>query len=183
MTNLNFKVYERNVKENQNRLRKTGQIPGIIYGEFLEETIPVKMCNAELRRMLRKNSSGSILKVSLEDKTINCVVKEVQKNDRHDIIHVDFQYIKPNEVIKMRIPVKFTGQDILESKRFTLETHNLYIDLQGDVEKIPESIEIVASQMNLDDKVLIEDIVIPQDITILSDPKTLLAVVSSQYFN
>lgn len=183
MTNLNFKVYERNIKENQNRLRKTGQIPGIIYGEFLDETIPVKMCNAELRRMLRKNSSGSILKVSLEDKTINCVVKEVQKNDSHEIIHVDFQYIKPNEVIKMRIPVKFTGQDILESKRFTLETHNLYIDLQGDVEKIPESIEVDASQMNIDDKVLIEDIVIPQDITILSDPKTLLAVVSSQYFN
>ena len=183
MSNLAFKVYERNVKENQNRLRKTGQIPGIIYGEFLEETIPVKMCNAELRRMLRKNSSGSILEVSLEDKKINCVVKEVQKNERHEIIHVDFQYIKPNEVIKMRIPIKFIGQDLLESKRLTLETHNLYIDLQGDVEKIPESIELDASDMKLDDKVFIEDIVIPQDITILSDPKTLLAVVSSQYFN
>ena len=91
MSNLAFKVYERNVKENQNRLRKTGQIPGIIYGEFLDETIPVKMCNAELRRMLRKNSSGSIIEVSLEDKKINCVVKEVQKNERHEIIHVDFQ--------------------------------------------------------------------------------------------
>ncbi|WP_066891752.1 50S ribosomal protein L25 [Clostridium nigeriense] len=183
MSNLAFKVYERNVKENQNRLRKTGQIPGIIYGEFLDETIPVKMCNAELRRMLRKNSSGSIIEVSLEDKKINCVVKEVQKNERHEIIHVDFQYIKPNEVIKMRIPIRFIGQDLLESKRLTLETHNLYIDLQGDVEKIPESIELDASDMKLDDKVFIEDIVIPQDITILSDPKTLLAVVSSQYFN
>ena len=83
----------------------------------------------------------------------------------------------------MRIPIRFIGQDLLESKRLTLETHNLYIDLQGDVEKIPESIELDASDMKLDDKVFIEDIVIPQDITILSDPKTLLAVVSSQYFN
>ena len=83
----------------------------------------------------------------------------------------------------MRIPVKFIGQDLLESKRLTLETHNLYIDLQGDVEKIPESIELDASNMQLDYKVFIEDVVIPKDITILSDPKTLLAVVSSQYFN
>lgn len=65
------------------------------------------------------------------------MLKKVQKNERHEIIHVDFQYIKPNEVIKMRIPIKFIGQDILEGKRLTLETHNLYIDLQGDVRKNP----------------------------------------------
>ena len=183
MSNLAFKVNERNVKENQNKLRKGGEIPGIIYGEFLEENIPVKICNAELRKMLRTNNSGSIIEISLNERKLNCVVKEVQKNERHEIIHVDFQYIKPNEVIKMRIPVKFIGQDLLESKRLTLETHNLYIDLQGDVEKIPESIELDASNMKLDDKVFIEDVVIPKDITVLNDPKTLLAVVSSQYFN
>lgn len=183
MSNLAFKVNERTVKENQNRLRKTGQIPGIIYGEFLEENIPVKMCNDELIKMLKKNNSGSIIEISLNERTINCVVKEVQKNERHEIIHVDFQYIKPNEVIKMRIPVKIIGQDLLESKRLTLETHSLYVDLQGDVEKIPESIELDVSNMKIEDKVFIEDIVIPKEITILSDPKTLLAVVSSQYFN
>lgn len=182
MSNLAFKVYDRNVKENQNKLRKTGQIPGIIYGEFLDKNIPVKMGNAELKRILSTNSSGSIIKVSLEDRVLNCVVKEVQKNERHEIIHVDFQYIKPNEIIKMRIPIKFIGQDLLESKRLTLETHNLYIDLQGNVEKIPESIELDASSMQLDDKVFIKDIIIPKEIAILSEPETLLAVVSSQYF-
>lgn len=182
MSNLAFKVYDRNVKENQNKIRKTGQIPGIIYGEFLDKNIPVKMGNAELRRILSTNSSGSIIKVSLEDRVLNCVVKEVQKNERHEIIHVDFQYIKPNEVIKMRIPIKFIGQDLLESKRLTLETHNLYIDLQGNVEKIPESIELDASSMQLDDKIFIKDIIIPKEISILSEPETLLAVVSSQYF-
>lgn len=180
MSNLAFKVYERNVKTNQSKLRKTGQIPGIIYGEFLDNTIPIKMCNAELRRMLRKNNSGSIIEIELDNKKFNCVVKDVQKNNLHEILHVDFQYIKPNEVIKMRIPIKIIGQENLESKRLTLETHNLFIDLQGNVEKIPESIEINVADMKADDKVFIEDIVIPQEITVLSDPKTLLAVVSSQ---
>lgn len=83
----------------------------------------------------------------------------------------------------MRIPIKFIGQDILEGKRLTLETHNLYIDLQGDVEKIPEFIELDASNMQINNKVFIKDIVIPENITILNDPNTLLAVVSSQYFN
>lgn len=181
MSNIAFKVYERNVKINQSKLRKTGQIPGIIYGEFLDSAIPIKMCNAELNRMLRKNKSGSIIDVELNNKNFNCVVKEVQKNNLHEILHVDLQYIKPNEVIKMRIPIKTIGQEYLESKRLTLETHNLFIDLQGNVEKIPESIEINVADMQADDKIFIEDIVIPQEVTILTDPKTLLAVVSSQY--
>ncbi|MGV2644792.1 50S ribosomal protein L25, partial [Clostridium perfringens] len=117
----------------------------------------------------------------LEDKKHNWVVQEVQKNNLHEILHVDFQYIKANEVIKMRIPIKTIGQENLESRRLTLETHNLFIDLQGNVEIIPESIEINVADMQADDKIFIEDIVIPQEITILTDPKTLLAVVSSQY--
>ena len=42
---------------------------------------------------------------------------------------------KPNERIKMKIPIKFSGQENLESKRLVLETHITSIELQGDVEK------------------------------------------------
>lgn len=179
MSNVAFKVYERNKKEDTKKLRKTGQIPGVIYGEFLDNTISIKMCNAELKRMIRKNNSGSIISISLDGKNLNCVVKEIQRNNLQEILHVDLQYVKPNEVIKMRIPVKFTGQSILESKRLLLETFSPFIDFQGDVEKIPESIEFNVSNMNFDDKVLVENINLPKDVVVLTDPKTLLAVVNS----
>lgn len=179
MSNTAFKVYERNAKTNQKKLRNSGQVPGIIYGEFLDDSIPVQMCNAELKRMLRKNNSGSIIEVNLENKKFNCVVKEIQKNNLHEIVHVDFQYTKANEVIKMRIPIKYIGQDSLHSKRLILESHNSFIDLQGDVEKIPEYIEIDVSDMNFDDKKYIKDICIPEDILVLTDPDTLLAIISN----
>ena len=179
MSNIAFKVYERNVKEDQKKLRKTGQIPGIIYGEFLDSTMSIKMCNAELGRMLRKNNSGSIINLDLNGKNLNCVVKEIQRNNRQEILHVDLQYVKPNEVIKMRIPVKCVGQSVLESKRLLLETHNSFIDFQGDVEKIPEYIEVNVAEMNFEDKIFVEDIVVAEGVTVLTYPKTLLAVVSS----
>ena len=65
MSNVAFKVYERNIKENTNKLRKTGQIPGIIYGEFLDNTISIKISNAELKKMVRENNSGSIIQIDL----------------------------------------------------------------------------------------------------------------------
>lgn len=178
MTSISFKVQERNIKANQKNLRKVGQIPGVIYGEFLDNTISIKMCNAELRRMLRKNNSGSIIQVELDDKKYNCVVKEVQRNHLQEILHVDFQYAKPNEIIKMRIPIRCVGQENLESKRLILETHNLYLDLQGSVEKIPEFIEVNVADMKFEDKLFVEDIAIPEDVIVITDPKILLAVVN-----
>ena len=180
MSNSIFKVYDRKEIGNNKKLRSMNKIPGIIYGEFLETPIPVSIEKISLIKMLKFNNSGSIIKLSLNDSELNCVVKEVQKNHLHEILHVDLQYIKPNEVIKMRIPIKIIGQESLEAKRLTLETHNLFIDLQGDVEKIPESIEINVSYMKANDKLLIENIAIPEEITVISDPKTLLAVTSSQ---
>lgn len=180
MSNSLFKVYDRKEIGNNKKLRNNNQVPGIIYGEFLENPIPVSIDKFSLIKMLKFNNSGSIIKLSLNDNELNCVVKEVQKNYLHEILHVDLQYIKPNEVIKMRIPIKIIGQENLETKRLTLETHNLFIDLQGDVEKIPESIEINVSSMNANDKLLIENISIPKEITVISDPKTLLAITSSQ---
>jgi len=166
MSNVAFKVYKRNEKTNQKQLRKTGQVPGIIYGEFLDNTISIQMCNTELKSMLKKNNSGSIIEVDLDGKKLNCVVKEVQKNNLLEILHVDLQYTKPNEIIKMRIPVRSVGQESLESKRLILETYNSFIDLQGSVEKIPEFIEINVSNMKFEDKIFVEDIAIPEDVIV-----------------
>lgn len=179
MSNLAFKVYDRDMKLNKNSLKNNGQVPGIIYGEFLEKTIPVAMNTIELKKVLRSNNSGSILNLELGDKNLNCVVKEVQKNNLHEVIHVDFQYIKPNEIIKLRIPIKVIGQENLESKRLTVETHNLFVDLQGNVEKIPESLEINVADMNAEEKIAIKDINISEDLVMLTDPETIIAVTSS----
>lgn len=81
----------------------------------------------------------------------------------------------------MRIPIKVIGQENLESKRLTVETHNLFIDLQGNVDKIPESIEINVSDLNAEDKILIRDIDISEDLAVITDPETILAVVSSTH--
>ncbi|MBW6410613.1 50S ribosomal protein L25 [Clostridium weizhouense] len=178
MSNVAFKVYERNTKENKKKLRKSGLIPAVIFGEFLEESIPVKICNAELHRLLRKNNSGSIIPIDLDNKRFNCVVKEVQKISADEILHVNFQSVQPNEIIKMRIPIKYVGQENLESKRLILETFDPFIDFQGDVEKIPETLEIDVSNMNCEDKLFVEDVKIPEGITVLTDPKSLLAVVN-----
>ena len=129
MSNLTFNVCKRENNENKVNLRRVGLTPGIIYGEFLKNPIPIKIDSSDLKRLLKTNNKGSIIPICLGKKKLNCVVKDLQKNYRNEIIHVDFQYTKPNERIKMKIPIKFSGQENLESKRLVLETHITSIEL------------------------------------------------------
>lgn len=178
MSNIFYTVEKRDVKSNSKSLRKAGQVPGIIYGEFLEKSIPVTMNESELRNMLRNNNSGSIIEIDLNEDKFNCVVKDVQKSLKNEILHFDLQYTKPSEVIKMRIPVKYIGQENLIIKRLLLDTNTSFIEFQGPVEKIPEYVEVDVSDMNINDKIFIKDISIPNDVTILDDPELLLGIIN-----
>jgi len=179
MKSTTFKVYERNSKENLKRLRNSGEIPCVIYGEFLTEPITAKMNKSELMKMLKGSHRGSIISVDVDGKILNCVVKNIQKNNLHEIIHFDLQYVKPNEVIKMTIPINYIGQENLESKRLVLETFRPYLDFQGNVEKIPEYIEVNVADMNFNDKLLAKHITIPEDVTLLTPEDTMLAIVNA----
>lgn len=179
MEQLAFEIKERCLSEKNKNLRKNGEIPGIIYGEFLKESIPVKMEKSNLLRLLKSNSKGSILKLNLKDTTRNCVVKQVQKdNTTGEILHVDFQYVKENEVIKMKIPVSYEGLNQLTSRKLVLQTYLSELEMQGDVEKIPKFIRVDVSNMNFDDKLSAGDIKLPEEIRLITEPDTLIAVVS-----
>nr|WP_275477621.1 hypothetical protein [Clostridium botulinum] len=43
---------------------------------------------------------------------------------------------------------------------------------------MPEFLEVNVSKMNCEDKLFVEDISVPDDVLVLTDPKTLLAVIT-----
>lgn len=179
MTNLAYKLNTRTTQENINYIRRNGQVPGIIYGEFLKESLPIKINKTNLITLLKNNSKGSIIPVEINNEVMNCVVKTVQKNIKGELIHVDFQYVQNNETIKMSIPIRFTGQENLEAKRLVLEIHTPSLEFQGPVEAIPESIQVDVSQMNFEEQVLAKDIEIPDSIKLINEPDTILAIINS----
>lgn len=180
MSQLAVNIMERQATENPKALRREGMVPGIIYGDSLENAVPIKMEKTNLLRLLKNNSKGSILKLHLNDKAWSCVVKEVQKDTTADeILHVDFQYVNSDEIIKMNIPITYTGRENLELNRLVLGTFQPELELQGPAAKIPEHFDVDVSKMQFEDKLYAKDIELPEDIKLLTDSETLLAVVNA----
>ncbi|MGG7077159.1 50S ribosomal protein L25 [Clostridium sardiniense] len=174
-----FKISKRKSNEKTNRIRREGQIPCIIYGESLSETIPVKIPFTTLLRLFKENTRGSIIPLDVGGEIKNCVVKDIQKNNLGEVIHVDFQSVEHNEIVKMKIPVNFLGEESLESKNLIFEICTPTLEFHGNVEKIPELIEYDISGLNFEDKVFAKDICIPSGVELVTDPDTILAVVNS----
>ena len=178
MSELAFKVEEKLANEKAKAIRRNGQTPGVIYGEFLDNPISIKIANTQLPKILKTHLTSSVVSLEVNNDVKNCVIKDIQKDMYGKIIHVDFQYVKANEVIKLKVPVTFEGQGALETNRLVLETFASEIEVQGAVEKLPEKIDIDVSNKKFEDKILAKDVTLPEGVHLVTAEDTLLAVVA-----
>ena len=178
MSELAFKVEEKLANEKAKAIRRNGQTPGVIYGEFLDNPISIKIANTQLPKILKTHLTSSVVPLEVNNDVKNCVIKDIQKDMYGKIIHVDFQYVKANEVIKLKVPVTFEGQTALETNRLVLETFASEIEVQGAVEKLPEKIDIDVSDKKFEDKILAKDVTLPEGVHLVTAEDTLLAVVA-----
>ena len=104
-----FKICTRCNSEKTHKIRRDGNVPGIIYGNHLESPIKIKLSLGTLSKLFKENTFGSIIPLELNGKRLLCIVKEIQRNNLGELIHVDFQNVSPSEIIKLKIPVNFVG--------------------------------------------------------------------------
>jgi len=179
MSNVTFNVSKRLSNEKSKLIRAIGQVPGTIYGASLEEAISVKISRKELLTLINTNTSSSLIPLTINGETKTCVVKELQKDSYGKVIHVDFQSVNKNEVLRLKIPVSFFGEEALGIKKLMLETFSPELEVQGVASHMPETLEFNVDTMDFEDKVFAKDIPLPKGILLMSEAETLLAVVAS----
>jgi large subunit ribosomal protein L25 len=161
------------------RLRRAGQVPGVIYGtgaEPLSFSVDARI----LRNTLAH--SGAILQVSVGDATtVPVLVKDIQRHPvRGEAMHVDLLRVNMNETIQTQVALELVGADhapgIVEGGVLSQETMQLNIEaLPGD---LPDTIQHDVSGLELGGTVTIGEINAPEGITLLDDPESVVASIT-----
>ena len=175
MESVVFNVSERN--EKGKKVRMHGEVPAILYGSHLDNTVSIKITRKDMYKLLTLAKS-SILSLNLNGHIENCVVKELQKDSFGKVIHIDFQDIKKDEKIKMKIPVVFDGQSTLEGRQLLLEVLISEVELYGEADKLPENIKCDVGELNIGDKIFIKDLVIPEGMRLDVDEDAIVATIA-----
>lgn len=162
------------------RLRRTGQVPGIIYGgEGGPQLFAVD--GRILRNTLAR--SGAILEVAIDGAAAAPVlVKDLQRHPvRGEAVHVDFLRVDMKVAIHTTVTLEIVGADhapgVVEGGVLSQGVVELNIAaLPGD---IPDSIRFDASGLEMNSTATLSQLTAPQGVTLLDDPdETVLATVT-----
>jgi len=97
---------------NSRRLRKTGALPGVIYGEGEDATI-IQFDMHDFEQLLHHHTSETMLvEIDVEGEgNVSALVKEVQHHPvTGDLLHVDLQKVSADKPIQVEISLVPIGE-------------------------------------------------------------------------
>ena len=166
------------------RLRRTGKVPGIIYGAGKDPEMIMALQN-ELEQHLENEAFYShVLTVNLPKGKQKVVLKDVQRHPAKPfVLHFDLLRVKMSEKIRMQVPLHFIGEDIAPGAKEggVIAHHESSIEvfcLPGD---LPEFIDVDVSAMEIGDFIRLSEIVLPSGVeatALMQGPENDTNVVS-----
>jgi large subunit ribosomal protein L25 len=161
------------------RLRRTGCIPGVVYGVGAEP-VPFQVDVRELRLALAH--SGAVLNLSVDGQSpAPVVVKELTRHPvSGDALHIDLLRVRLDKPIQATVALELAGaEDAPGAKEGgVLEHITREVTVEALPNDIPDVIEHDVSEMQINDTVTLEAVRAPAKVTIMGDPETVVATLT-----
>jgi large subunit ribosomal protein L25 len=163
-------------------LRRAGITPANLYGAEIE-SIPLQVETRALTQTITTTSRNTPVDLNVfgESKPRTAFVWRVQRHPlSEELLHVDFYYVEATRVMRAQVPITLVNVDPdLEklSRRVTPYLESIEVEtLPAD---LPTEIQVDASNLlEIDDQLLVQQLTIGANVTLLSDPEQLVARVT-----
>lgn len=143
-------------KVNAKAVREKGNVPCVIYGGT--EQIHFE---ADIRafKPVIFTPNAHIVEIDLDGKVYKTVLQEAQYHKINDkLIHADFLQIMDGKPVTANIPVVISGQSEGVKKGGKLVLKMRKLKVRGIADKLPDTIEIDITKLNIGDSVAVGDI-------------------------
>jgi large subunit ribosomal protein L25 len=153
------------------RLRRTGRVPGILYGGGSTPQ-QIDIDHNELFQLLRKEAFySSVLNVNLEGKKEMCLLRDVQRHPyRPVILHVDFQRIDATHKIHQKVPLHFVNADIAPGVKLGggMVSHVMNdVDVKCLPADLPSFIEVDLKDLDAGNSIHVSQLVLPKGVEVV----------------
>jgi large subunit ribosomal protein L25 len=153
------------------KLRQAGKVPAVLYGRDLEPlhlAIDAHQANLLFRSVPVDNTIIE-LAVEGEQAPFQTLVREIQTHPyRGSLVHVDFLRIEAGVRVEMTVPLHLVGKPIgVDRNGGVLEQVLHDLPVACIPSRIPESIEVDVSGLDVHDTLRVADLVVGEGIEVL----------------
>jgi large subunit ribosomal protein L25 len=178
-TKLNVRRREADGSRAARRLRRTGRVPGVVYGGG-HDSVSFDADARELRLALA--GTGAVLDLSVDGgKPTPVVLKETQRDPvRGETIHVDLLRVRLDQAIHAVVALELTGVEDAPGVKEggVLEQIVREVNVEALPTAIPESIEHAIGDMQIGDTIALAAVTMPAGVTLLDDGESVIATLS-----
>ena len=155
-------------KSASRRLRRSGRVPGVVYGANKEAQAISLSHDDLLHRLEHEAFYSSILTMKIKNKKEKVVIKDLQRHPcKPSFLHIDFQRIDDKQRITMRVPVHFTNEDkCVGVKTGGGIVSRILTELEVNClpKHLPEYIEVDLAQLDVGESVPLSDVKLPEGV-------------------
>lgn len=182
MKNIILKARKRKILgKKTKKLKKQNQLPAILYGHKVKN-IPLTIDKKEFDYIFHQAGQTTLINLEITDiGSKKVLIQEVQLDPvSGHIIHIDFHQVKLTQKIKTEVPIITKGMaPAVSDLEGSLIINKDKIEIECLPQDLIHEIKIDVSELKtFDDKILIEDLKVPENIKILDDLEEVVALVN-----
>lgn len=154
------------------RLRRSGQVPAILYGaKAAPENIQIEHNHLWLASQ-NEWFYSSILDLSIDGKAQKVLLRDMQRHPfKQQIMHLDFQRVDENAAIRFNVPLHFKNQEVSPAGKtagvVVLRELN-EVEVSCLPRDLPEFITVDLSALNLGDIIHLSQLALPAGVSLPS---------------
>jgi len=163
-------------------LRKSGKIPAVLYGPGID-ALPIELDEKTAARVINTLTGSTLIRLEVGEKKFSVLLRDLQRDSiLRTIQHVDFYAVPSDRVIRVHVPLQFTGVSAAVRDLGGVLVHLLS---ELDVECLPKDlvngISVSLSPLEkVGDSIAIKDVQLPDGIKVLMDPEESIITVTAQ---
>lgn len=166
------------------RIRRAGNVPGVLYG-LGEEPVTVVIDWSDLRKALTTEAGvNAVIQLEVEGERHMSIIKDLQRHPvRRDVLHIDFLRIDPTKDVTVDVPISMVGEAREVIAADGMVDQNMFtLSVNAPPTRIPTELVVDVSDLTVGDSIRVGDLVLPEGVSTdvdLEDPVAVGTITRS----
>lgn len=157
--------------------RAENKIPAVVYGKDFEAT-PVLIDTKELEDLVREMGRNAVFEIDIDGRSQQVLIKNVDRSAlKPELYNVELQAITKGQRVTVLVPVVLEGSEEIKEGILTQALNELEVEVLPA--EIPAEITVDVKDMVIGDVLTVEEMSIPENVEVLTEKDTTVAVVSA----
>lgn len=160
------------------RLRASGMIPAVLYGDggSTALSVPDRVVDYTLQHL----GDNALYDINLDTVSSTARIVDVQRDPVSGrLVHVDFAPVNMRERIEITVPLHLVGDSPGAEEGGVLQQVAYELQVESLPGNIPQEITLDVSSLGMGENLALADVTLPEGVTLVSDPEEVAATVTA----